>query len=280
MYKFWDSGNITNKNDNVVRPRKRGAVYHVLLKDKNNKRHDLPRGEIIVRAFGIPRPWTALPLRMGWRLTHIDGNLENDRQENLIWTPKIPAQYKRRIVKLCTGGGVRTFTNIAEAAGVIQMEEGVATTNLQDLEKDINTATHTMEIVHNGLWIAYHSGTKQEDIEAEEWKRISYSKSTEISSMGRIRRLASKTIIHCPTSKPVRTTNDRGFKYRLRMNDGSRVRFSVAQLVADAFLPPPSGEVGLVHINRNVLDDRSTNLQWIPIPAAASSGVVNGKGTQ
>lgn len=101
---------------------------------------------------------------------------------------------------------------------------------------------------------------------------VGYEGAYEVSTHQRIRSLTRKVRHHCrPYIKPgrilvkyINTTNYYTVLLYISENRSRRL-YLVSRIMATAFIPNPNNLPVVNHINRNTLDDRPENLEWVTI---------------
>lgn len=94
----------------------------------------------------------------------------------------------------------------------------------------------------------------------EEWATIfGYEGVYEISSIGRIRRLAGK---HCSNGRIIKLNTIRGYKYIILCKNNIRKSYKVHRLVALAFIPNPKNKFTVNHKDCDKSNNNVNNLEW------------------
>lgn len=108
------------------------------------------------------------------------------------------------------------------------------------------------------------------DILIEEWRTVpGYDKYYEVSNMGRVRSLQSRTArgkgVYKKTKILTPRTCGREGKYLsvVLCSDNDRKTYQVHRLVALVFIPNPKNLEQIDHINRDTKDNRVENLRWV-----------------
>lgn len=92
---------------------------------------------------------------------------------------------------------------------------------------------------------------------AEVWRDVvGWEGRYQVSDLGRVRSNKSNRVLKTYIS-------DRGYPFLQLSKPGHRKAYAVHRLVAFAFLPPPSGDQQVNHINHHKLDARAQNLEWL-----------------
>ncbi|WCF57249.1 HNH endonuclease [Bacteroides phage PhiCrAssBcn23] len=102
----------------------------------------------------------------------------------------------------------------------------------------------------------------------ENWKVIVEYPSYSISSLGRVRNNNTNRILKA-------VSNTSGYLQVRLYKEGQYKSFIVHQLVATHFLPVPSGDLELNHIDEDKLNNRWDNLEWIPHKDNCNHGTRN-----
>lgn len=95
----------------------------------------------------------------------------------------------------------------------------------------------------------------------EVWKDIKdYEGLYQVSNFGRVKNAVTGKIL-----KPIQIkTNGKYTQVVVNLyNNGKRKRFTVARLVAQAFIPNPENKPEVDHINTDSTDNRVENLRWV-----------------
>lgn len=104
----------------------------------------------------------------------------------------------------------------------------------------------------------------------EEWRDIKgYEGYYQVSNLGKVRSVdritkANQSGVRFVKGKVIKshTTTTSKYQYVDLRKNGKRKHFSVHRLVAQAFVPNPDNFPQVNHINENIYDNRSENLEW------------------
>lgn len=99
------------------------------------------------------------------------------------------------------------------------------------------------------------------DLDDEEWKKIPYADDIEVSNKGRIRTTDWKGT---GTKKLMKTWKLNGYIFcNFIDNTGNIKKTPIHRLIAECFVPNPSGKPEIDHINTQRDDNRPENLRWV-----------------
>ncbi len=90
--------------------------------------------------------------------------------------------------------------------------------------------------------------------EEEAWKDVSNYDNYEVSNLGRVRNKKTSRILKA---------GDIGGYYSVGLSCGKTKSYSVHQLVAQAFIPNLENKPQVNHIDKNGLNNKVTNLEWV-----------------
>jgi len=182
-------------------------------------------------------------------VTHIDGNLHNNKQENLIWVNR----------KNCNNKGGRKGRIIIlqkdKEDNILQKFEGVQKC-AEYLGRSYRTVTRVIERgkLYNGFYYSRLS-RKRIDITGEQWKAIKNSNYS-VSDYGRVKNNI--------TSKYIKNQkNTQGYLItKIRINT-KQVTYSTHRLVAKYFIPNSSNRPCINHIDGCKTNNTVSNLEWV-----------------
>ncbi len=265
-YLFYASGRVT-RDDKPVRIHSHPKGDYVWLKNdaiKNLGGKRFLLAEVICEAFLGPKP-------AGSRLIRKDGNIKNNMATNVYFDkgPSIPFGSIRRTIRGEPDSTGEVFTSIHEAAKDIRH----SIKNARDIEIEIGNAvdnSNCFGFAFGFKWMANNRRPTRTwvdlpfDEAKETWVKVDSSILLEVSEHGRLRKKDTKRIIHCPFNFPLATDADKAFSYRMRssvVGSVKRPTRSVAELVAEAFLPHSTGK--LTHKDNNHRNDAASNLEFV-----------------
>ena len=99
---------------------------------------------------------------------------------------------------------------------------------------------------------------KRNVFENEEWKQIPEYPNYSISDSGHLKNLKTGNIIFGST------VNKNGTIGINLFNANGKKKFTIAKLVADAFIPNDNNYKFVIHIDGNRANNKSENLKWSP----------------
>lgn len=98
----------------------------------------------------------------------------------------------------------------------------------------------------------------------EIWKDIDgYEGLYQVSNLGRVKSFHKWKKASCPDEYILKTDqNNRGYHQVMLYKDGTRHKFLVHRLVANAFIPNPDNLPHINHVDENTGNNRASNLEW------------------
>ncbi len=263
-YLFYASALITYYDKPVrVHPNPNGA-WAMMKNDAT--RLARPSGKRMVIAELIAEAHHGRP--EGSVLVRLDRDKTNDKATNCLFrVPPSPIP-KDGVQRIKRGETTRTYETVLDAAREIRHPSH----NVAEVHVTISNATNNergMGSAYGYIWRSHARVAPPPPpvlpFDTEEWRPVAGVVRLEVSDRGRLRRSDSKSIVHCPHSRPLTCDLDKPFSYRVRLQDHpqSRPMRHVADLVAEAFVPRTAGS--LVRVDGNIRNDTASNLIYVPL---------------
>ena len=158
----------------------------------------------------------------------------------------------------------------ADYASIMQSLFGLCTGVWQKIP-DLRGIDYTDSEVESWIWQSVKRYKKRPDVRdlfpvslvGEEWRKLEGYPDYPVSNLGRVWSVK--------TGKFLKPSNKRGGKKKrkvrpgvtLTSEDGRQHAFTIARLVATAFIPNPDNLPEVDHINEDTTDNRVVNLRWI-----------------